>query len=156
MLVDYEKYLKQYDEISDLYNQITSEIFEFRPFEEAWTIQEHFVHIIDSELNAFLRFKTILAESGKEVMVLDEKKWIKGIDSNKISIKNYLKIFGLLREFVVEYVKDIDEKTWHENYILHSAVGRITLIQLLEGYIGHVQEHIDYIQRNRSLFGKSE
>jgi hypothetical protein len=156
LLVDYEKYLKQYDEISDLYNQITSEIFEFRPFEEAWTIQEHFVHIIDSELNAFLRFKTILAESGKEVMVLDEKKWIKGIDSNKISIKNYLKIFGLLREFVVEYVKDIDEKTWHENYILHSAVGRITLIQLLEGYIGHVQEHIDYIQRNRSLFGKSE
>ena len=148
-----DKFVEQSKVLKEKLKGINEEALNFRPFiDGAWTIQEHFIHLVDSEINAFLRFKTILAESGKEVSVIDEEKWIKGIESHRISAEQYLIVFDLLRILAKDYLRGISQNIWDQSYIIHPQAGKVTLLQWLEAYIKHVEDHLEYIDRNLDIY----
>jgi hypothetical protein len=50
-------------------NTLNGKILDYRPQIDFWTIRENIHHVCDSEVNAYLRLKTILAEPGKDDLI---------------------------------------------------------------------------------------
>jgi enolase len=129
----------------------------FRPFDDAWTISENVVHIVDSEINNYLRLKTILAESGKTTFVSDEEKWAKLIDSNTTDLTVHTELLQLIRTLESNILTAIDFTLYGENYIVHPAAGNIDLKRWLKWYTsGHFTFHVELIERNLELWEKQK
>ncbi len=129
------------------------ELLKFRPFAEAWTIQEHFIHTVDMEMNAILRMKMMFAETGRQVIVLDEDKWTELLDYNGEDIAEYFDLFRLLRTTAYKFLKRKIEvpEAW-KNYVDHPKLGKLTVARWIELYSKHCSDHLQYIERNKRLW----
>ncbi|OHD22875.1 MAG: hypothetical protein A2086_09445 [Spirochaetes bacterium GWD1_27_9] len=148
------KYINGADILINKYNSLKNNknILIFRPFENAWTIKEHIIHIVDGDINAYIRLNCVLAESGKSVMLIDEEKWTENLFYHNQSVEDYLQVFELLRKIVSNKLKSIKDDVWERNHIIHPTLGKVTLFDWLRGYSTHLEEHINYIERNEKLW----
>lgn len=130
---------------------------DFRPFDGAWTIREHLVHLADMETNGYVRFRCIVAESGKAVMLVDEEKWTANIGYGSASAEDYLSLFVLLRKLTASYLKTRlgDAELWEKNHIVHPERGNITLKDWIKLFAAHADIHVKYIERNKGIWKKS-
>lgn len=138
-------------------HQLTKAVMDFRPFEGAWTIHEHVIHLCDMEINAYTRWRCIAGnESGKTVMAVDEDKWTANIHYEQQSVTDYISIFAMLRKVTVHYLtRNIDKKElWEERYIIHPERGKMTLKDWVKLYAFHAEAHVKYIERNKSIWKK--
>jgi hypothetical protein len=128
---------------------IPANVLESRPhYPEAWTIREHVIHLADSEINNFIRLKSIIAQPGSVGFVIDEMAWTSNIAHKREDVRKYLQLFRLVRELVVELVSD--EIGSNQNFFLRTYMGEtrpITMREGLEVYARHVGFHLEYIDR---------
>jgi hypothetical protein len=128
---------------------VTKELADYRPFDGAWTIREHVVHVTDNDINNFIRWKSIIAQPRSNTFVIHEEEWVKNMKHSAASIEKYLAVFRLLREIGYDYLIEVDEKEWDNEYVLHADGGRITLERCITIYTNHIPSHIEYIERNK-------
>jgi hypothetical protein len=130
---------------------------DYRPFEDAWTIREHVIHTVDMDINAYLRWRICLAESGKEVMVLDEELWTKNVGYDEDGIEENLALFKLERAMSARrFLSFKDDSVWKEKYFIHPTMGKMSLELWLALYVKHVNSHIEYIERNKRLWKEAK
>ncbi len=125
---------------------------DFRPFPEAWTVHEQVVHLADAELNASVRLRKILAQSGAAVEVYDEEKWQAGLDYQAQDLERAAGLFRMLREASAGLLARAREEQWQGNWVLHPERGKLTLRGWLELYVEHSDTHLGYIERNLRLW----
>lgn len=126
-------------------------LFHRPDIEDAWLIHEHIIHLVDSEINAFLRLKTIIGQPGSDTFIVDESAWVENIDYEKESIGDYLDIFKLIRkierDLLLTCIKS--KKDYSENYTIHASFGKVTINTWIKWYSeNHINEHLDYMKRN--------
>lgn len=115
-----------------------------------WTIKEHIIHLVDSEINAFIRLKSIIAQPSSECYVMNEEEWTKNIRRKNEDMNKYLKLFGLIRELAYDFIIDEDERTREDNYYIKTINGKaekITINKWLQIYTKHLNFHVDYIEK---------
>jgi len=154
----YEALLKDFlngpKELEREVEAIEKDLADFRPFEGAWTIREHVVHVTDSEINNFIRWKSIFGQPRSNAYVIDEEAWVKNMRYTTASVDKYLKVLKLLREITYDYLIEVDEKEWNNEYFLHAASGMVTLEKCITTYTNHIPFHIEHIRRNKKLFAE--
>lgn len=134
------------------FENFPEEALDFRPeFPDAWTIREHIIHLAESEMNAFLRLKAILAQPGSTAFCIDEVSWVKKLDYDREDWKSYLKLFEMIRELESQLLQTAF-KTLHK-YEDHSieipGYGCMRLIDWLDVYgETHIIKHRNYVERN--------
>jgi len=133
---------------------IGNDLADFRPFEGAWTIREHVVHVTDSEINNFIRWKSIFGQPRSNAYVIDEEAWVKNMRYTAASMDKYLKVLRLLREITYDYLIEVDEKEWNDAYFVHTTMGMVTLEKAITVYTNHIPFHLDHIRRNKKLWLK--
>ncbi|MBP7737644.1 MAG: DinB family protein [Spirochaetes bacterium] len=128
---------------------LTGREYDYRPHrDDAWTIKEHIIHLVDSEVNGFIRCKSIIAQPGSECYVMDEDVWTKNIRRKDEDIYKYIRLFGLVRTIVCDLVKDEPEENWRGDYFIRKYKGetvQVTLEKCIEIYCNHLQFHLEYI-----------
>ncbi|MCC2687134.1 MAG: hypothetical protein K0R75_4033, partial [Paenibacillaceae bacterium] len=65
----------------------------------------------------------------------------------------YLQLFGTIRSGMAEVLNNLPEEAWARTGI-HNVAGKITLQDIVESYIGHVNDHVQQIERNKAAFAK--
>ncbi len=124
----------------------------FRPaIEDAWTIKEHVIHLVDSEMNGFIRCKSIIAQPFSNCFVMDEDKWTINIRRKNEDLKKYLSVFRLIREMTHDLLKDEEDVNWNKDFFVREYKGevkQITIEKCIELYRNHLHFHIGYIDRN--------
>jgi hypothetical protein len=145
-----------YEKLKD----ITDEVLNFRPdLPDAWTIREHLIHLVDSEINGFVRLKAIIAQPGSSCFVMDENNWTKNLRRKNEDMQKYLALFKLLREMAHDLLVDEDEDNWNRDYVIREREGsavQITIEKWVEIYTNHVNAHLDFIDRNIREFNKAK
>jgi hypothetical protein len=119
--------------------------------EDAWTIKEHVIHLVDSEINGFIRLKSILAQPNTDCFVMDEETWTKNIRRKNEDVQKYLAVYGLIKDLVYDLLADEPEENWNRDSFIRNDKGErteVTLEKGLEIYIDHLQAHMAYIDRN--------
>lgn len=123
-----------------------------------WTIKEHIIHLVDSEINAFIRLKSIIAQPASECYVMNEENWTKNIRRKNEDMNKYLKLFGGIRELAYDFIKEEDERSREENYYIRTINGKaekVTINKWLQIYNNHLNAHVEYIEKiNAELTGK--
>jgi hypothetical protein len=153
-----QEYLNGIKLLDNIVSNLSKDQILFIPlFDNAWSIQEHVIHIVESEINNFIRWRSILAQPNSKCFVIEEDNWNKNLNYQQEDICKYLNIFKLLRTLTYDYLKTVEESKWNQNYFIHEYHGdinKITLEQNIEIYAKHVYSHIEYIERNISFLRK--
>jgi uncharacterized damage-inducible protein DinB len=122
-----------------------------------WSIHEHVIHLVDSDVSNFIRLKSVLAQPGCDVFVIDEDAWIQNIDSRNESLEEYLELFTMLRSIMTRFLQRVPEPDWTDSTIRHTCEGKtnnLTLRDMVSIYADHVDFHLEYIEKLASSTGK--
>ncbi len=142
-----ELFLSGYDNMKAALQKYPEEMWKYRLAPDKWSIHEIVVHIADSEVYGFGRFRKAVAEPGVTVDVYDQDAWVNSFDYHDFSTEDALELFRYLRINTYNMLKKIPEKTW-KNTIVHPEGGEVTMEFLLGMYEDHIPVHILQMDRN--------
>jgi hypothetical protein len=152
-----EQYLAGVETLNSILTGLSEKDLNYRPDRpDAWTIKEHVIHLVDSELNGFIRCKSIIAQPGTECYVMDEDLWTANLRRKNEDMSKYLRLFGLVRSIAYDLLKDEPAESWTNNYFTRTYQGetkKVTLEQWIELYCNHLRFHFEYIDAIKAGLG---
>lgn len=152
------KYSKGYSTLKDIVDKINDEIINYAPdLENAWTIKEHIAHLVDTEVNVFVRFKRAILNPGTTLDLGrgDIETSNKVLDYASQNLDDLLGLFGLIRKIIFNNAKKIKEEDFEKYYIKHvnhPTFGKTNLKFILSISIQHLDKHLEFINRNINLY----
>ena len=148
------RYNSGYDLIVNELKKTPAKAIHFKPKPDKWSISEIIVHLADSEAHGFVRAKKIIAECGGKVCVYNKQIWSDNLFYDKMDYKDALKLIRLLRKNLFAVLELIEPEIWN-NYIYHPESGKITLSEMIQLYVGHIDIHVHQINRNNYAWKKA-
>ncbi len=142
-----EKYKNGYIRLIDILYNIQSEAYDYKPAPGKWSIREVIIHVVDSEVNGFIRLRKAIAESGSSIAPYEQDRWAEFLHYEAQSIDENLELFKILRSLTYKLLLQIKEEEW-DNYFMHPERGKTMLENYLRLLNDHVDVHIKQILRN--------
>ncbi len=142
-----ESYLKGHEKIKKALLEIPAKMWDYKPAEDKWSVKEIVVHLADSEANAYVRCRKIVAESGSGITVYNRNLWAANLNYKQQNIEQALELFKCLRLTTYHLLRSLPEDKWR-NFIIHPETGEITLEKWLMTYENHVSIHIEQMKKN--------
>lgn len=130
---------------------LSEDAITFKSAPDSWSIHEIIIHLADSDIVGIHRMKHVLAETDPLLTAYDQDLWANNTYYAKLDYKQHLALFKLLRESFVPLLRHITENDLLRTGI-HSEAGKLTLLQLLQNYIKHVNTHVQQIERVKQAF----
>jgi len=124
------------------------ELLRYRPFTGAWSIHEHIVHVLESEVAAFHRYRRAVAQSGTAALGYDEERWTPALGYHDSDPADCLAAFRLLRRIAAAHLRSLADRDWTSLAYVHDSKGRVDLETWIVDYTDHVAVHLGYIERN--------
>jgi uncharacterized damage-inducible protein DinB len=123
------------------------------PYREGgWSVRQVVHHVVDSHLNAYVRFKLALTEENPTVRPYDEKLWAELPDARTLPVEASLAMLdGLHARWVA--LLDVLEPAQFQRPLHHPEAGRMTVDGLLELYAWHGPHHEGHIMGLRARKG---
>ena len=124
---------------------------DFKPSEKAWSIRQIVCHLADSEAVAIMRLRQVLAEDNPTLQSFNGELWADHLDYARRKISVVIETFRRLRTENHDLLKELPAEAFSRAGN-HTESGRVTVLDLLKGNAGHVEEHVGQIQRNRAAY----
>jgi hypothetical protein len=119
----------------------------WKPGPAKWSIHQIVVHLVDSEVNGYIRCRALVAEPGKTVMAYDQDHWANDLEYESQDLEESLELFRLLRRSTHRLLEAIPDSAWNHT-IHHPERGMMMLDDWLQSYASHVPLHLGQINRN--------
>lgn len=123
------------------------------PAPGTWSIQQIVLHTTDSDLIASDRMKRIIAEKNPLLLAYDESAFAQNVGYEHLDPFMAAKIFELNRGLTAEILRHVPEEAWSRTGI-HNQRGKVTLRELVESYVGHLEHHLKFVREKRKMLGK--
>jgi hypothetical protein len=123
------------------------------PLPGTWSIQQIILHLMDSDLIASDRMKRVIAEEGPTLVGFDESAFAKRLGYEELPAETAAEIFRLNRQLTAAILRRQPDSAF-ERTGRHTERGNVSLAQLLETYVNHLDHHLGFIRRKRELLGK--
>lgn len=88
------------------------DLWSFKPSPDRWSIHEIIVHIADSEANAYVNCRKLIAEPGKSIAAYDQDKWAAAFHHQEQSTEDALELFGRHRLSSYKLIKTLPGSVW--------------------------------------------
>jgi hypothetical protein len=128
-----------------------------RPIEGKWSIQEIVHHLTDSELVGGVRIRLVLAQSGLPLPGYEQDEWATELgyqERDAAQLEVSLRLFEATRAASAHLFARASSDDWHKNGI-HPKRGPLSLLQLLELYTTHAENHLTQIEQRKQLLAKT-
>ncbi len=112
--------------------------------EGKWTIRQIAHHIVDGNMNAYLRMKFVITETKPILKPYDQDKWSALVDASRSPVQTSLSIMKGLSERWVHLLESLPESSWTREGI-HLENGKVSLENLLATYSRHGETHLQQI-----------
>ena len=127
--------------------KVPREALQWRPAEGKWSVHEVVVHCSDSETNAALRIRYLLAEKEPLIVGYDQEAWAKLFDYHAQPIDDALAATNAARSRTVPLLRGMSEADWKKAG-RHTESGPYTADDWLRIYAAHLEGHASQIERN--------
>ena len=137
--------------VRELFERIPESAYDYRPKgADRWTIRQHLVHLVDSDINHFIRMKSCVAQPHSNAYVIDELDWVMNLGDRKEEAADYIELFCLLSKLMSRFLSSVPEEDFADSHFMREYQGekrRISLREAVEMYRDHVDFHIEYVER---------
>ncbi|MBP1155485.1 MULTISPECIES: DinB family protein [unclassified Paenibacillus] len=146
-----QNYAKGVDLLMAALDGVSEEELLFKPAENKWSIKEVVIHVCDAEMVSTDRMKRIIAEDNPLLFKFDPDAWALRLNYQALDIQAYLAMFGALRFSMSAILSGLSNEDWQRTGV-HNVAGKQTLQDVVQMFIGHVDRHIQQIERNKQAF----
>lgn len=116
-----------------------------------WTVRQVVHHLADSHMNAFMRFRWVVAEDHPTIKTYDQDVWAT-LDDSKIPLEPSLAIIDGLHQRWSVFLSSLPDDAWSRSG-LHPERGEVTLEEFLDIYCDHGANHTKQITDLRERKG---
>jgi hypothetical protein len=127
--------------------RVPREALQWRPGEGKWSAHEVVIHCADSETNAALRIRYLLAEPQPLIVGYDQEAWARLFDYHAQPLEDAFAATALARARTVPLLRALGEADWAKEG-RHTESGRYTAEDWLRIYAAHLEGHAAQIERN--------
>ena len=131
-----------YIKLIDALSQFPREMWKYRPAPDRWSIHEIVIHILDSEVNSYIRCRKCIAEPGSAVTAYDGDRWAVALNYHEQNLEDALDLFNWLRGRTYRLLLALPDEVWSHT-IEHPENGTMTLDDWLDVYARHIPEHVE-------------
>ncbi|QDV34547.1 DinB family protein [Tautonia plasticadhaerens] len=123
-----------------------------RPGPGAWSVAELVVHMLDSDLVGADRIKRVIAEDSPTLLAYDENAWLARLGYEDLPVEEAVSMFLANRRWVSRILRSLPEADFSRAGD-HTEKGRVTLAELVRGYVGHLDHHLKFLYAKRGNLG---
>ena len=142
-----EQYARGPERVREAFERAPAQALQWRPSADRWSVHEVVVHCADSETNAALRIRYLLAEKDPLIVGYDQELWARLFDYHSQSIEDALAATAVARRRTVPLLRRMVEADWAKEG-RHTESGRYTAEDWLRSYAAHLEGHAGQIERN--------
>jgi len=146
-----EKLIEQYARgparVREALAKVPKQALQWRPAEAKWSVHEVVVHCADSETNAALRIRYLLAEKEPLIVGYDQDAWARLFDYHAQPLEDALAATAAARGRTVPLLRSMTEADWAKAG-RHTESGAYTASDWLRIYAAHLEGHASQIERN--------
>ena len=117
-----------------------------------WSVQELIVHLADSDAIAIDRMKRVVAEDNPQFLNADEAAYVRELHCHSQSIEDAIDLFEIGRRQFARVLRQLPEAAF-DRIGTHSVVGEVTLRNLVETYVEHLDHHLSFLRQKRERLG---
>jgi hypothetical protein len=142
-----ERYAQGAERVREALAKVPPEALQWRPGEGKWSVHEVVVHCADSETNAALRIRYLVAEKEPLIVGYDQDAWARLFDYHAQPIEDSLAAAATARTRTVPLLRRMSEADWTKAG-RHTEAGPYTAEDWLRIYAAHLEGHARQIERN--------
>jgi hypothetical protein len=148
-----ELYGKGPQQLADALQRFPRKMWDFKPSPDRWSIHEVLIHIADSDANAFVKCRKLIAQPGEPVNDYNQDIWSDELGYKGQSIEDALELFKLMRKTTYTLLKNTPDDVWTEA-TGYAEDGIVTLDDWLDIYANHIPDHIKQMEKNYAAWQK--
>lgn len=127
-------------------HQIVHEALLTTPYRPGgWTAQQVIVHLADSHLHAYQRFKLALVEDNPSVQPYDEDQWVRQPDQDA-DIAISLQLLQALHHKIDALLSPLSPTQWQRTFYHLGTQKSVTLAHNIGLYTWHGRHHLAHLQ----------
>ena len=142
-----EQYARGPERIREALARVPERALAWRPGAGKWSVNEVVVHCADSETNAALRIRTLIAEKEPLIVGYDQDAWARVFDYQAQPLEDSLAATSAARGRTVPLLRRLTDADWRKEG-RHTESGRYTAEDWLRIYAAHLEGHARQIERN--------
>lgn len=127
--------------------KVPADAVQWRPGPNTWSAHEVIVHCADSESNAAMRIRYLLAEPRPVIQGYDQARWAVALDYHTLPLEAALATVTAVRANTVPVLRRMTEPQWRLTGE-HTESGRYGAEDWLKIYAEHLEKHSGQIARN--------
>ncbi len=129
---------------------LTHEQLHTRPSDGSWTIHQIVIHMLDSDLIASDRMKRIACMDKPLLIGYDENGFLQLPGVTELCPFSACDQFTKNRQFTATVLYRLPDSAW-DRFGIHNERGKVTLTEMLDMYIHHLEHHLDFLNKKRAL-----
>jgi len=142
--------LQQYENgpqlLANALNKYPRHMWKYKPTRDKWSIHEILIHLADSEIQSHVRCRMIIAEPGTTIPNHDVHQWSVALIYLDRDVDEAIEAIKLMRRLNLQLLKSVADSSWLK-FCIHSARGKMTLVDWLVTYAAHIPHHIEQLNR---------
>lgn len=152
---NYEKYINGITELEELLSGLTEEQCKYKPADNKWSVNEILAHLADAEVQAYIRYRAVLADDIPFLMYFNQDSWSKELMHAEMPVYESLLLLRSMRQNNYHLISSLSGEQLNREG-LHSTRGKVTVKGLIESYISHLEKHMEQIKRNITNYKNSK
>jgi len=146
-----------YDRLIEKINAMSPDELRFVPsIADAWSSNEHLVHLLDADCNLVLRIRGAVAEPGLKVPAWNQEAWRAKNNYEASDGIFCLDLAVALRKILAESLRHLSDEAWRNAFIIHPERGELKLVDVLKIYTDHADSHLRYLERNSKAYAETK
>jgi uncharacterized damage-inducible protein DinB len=125
------------------------------PVPETWSIHQIVVHVADSHVIGADRMQRIIAMDYPILQSYDETLFTKNLHYHEQSIEDWLTIMELTGRQYARLLRCLPESAYARAGN-HTEAGPMTLSQMLQRCVNHIEHHLKFVQQKREMVLKGK
>ena len=123
-----------------------------RPIPGRWSTLEVVSHLADFEIIGVDRLTAVIAEDSPTLPGRCEQRYAARLSYMERDLEEQLRIIELCRSHTTRILRRLTTADWSRPGI-HTEAGPLTLTQLLERVVRHLEHHVPFIHEKRRALG---
>ncbi|MBP6668764.1 MAG: DinB family protein [Gemmatimonadales bacterium] len=147
------RYREGPDRLEAALHSVSAQALQWRPAEGKWSVHEIVVHCADSETNAHVRVRYLLAEADPLLIGYDQDRWATVLGYHAHPLPLALATIRAVRANTLPLLERLTEADWNKAG-RHTEHGPYGMADWLRAYGEHLEVHARQIGRNLEAWGR--